>query len=91
MTFVFRVLYYALNTHRMKYIFESPDGGKTVYKRAVGTEERMIVSDNAVDERADMERWLAWKDILKAAKHRPDLAEVLDQAQVLYELTRSES
>ena len=75
----------------MTYIFESPDSGKTVYKRAIGSDDRVLVSDNTVDERADMERWLAWKDILKAAKHKPDLAEILDRAQVLYELTRCES
>ena len=28
-----------------RYIYESPDGGKTVYKRAFGSDERELVED----------------------------------------------
>ena len=28
-----------------RYIYESPDGGKTVYKRAFGSKERELVED----------------------------------------------
>ena len=27
------------------YIYESPDGGKTIYKRAVGSNEKILVKD----------------------------------------------
>ena len=29
-----------------EWIFESPDGGKTIYKRAIGTDEKILVRKN---------------------------------------------
>ena len=33
-----------------EWIFESPDGGKTIYKRAIGTDEKILVKEENKDE-----------------------------------------
>jgi hypothetical protein len=33
----------------MKYIFESPDKGRTIYRRVMGTTKRELVSDTEPD------------------------------------------
>ncbi len=33
-----------------EWIFESPDGGKTIYKRAIGTDEKILVKEVTKDE-----------------------------------------
>ena len=76
--------------HIMKFIYESPDGGKTVYKREPGSPDRVVIKDDTEQEREDTNRWIMWRDILRAAKTNPELTEALDRARVLYELTRRE-
>jgi hypothetical protein len=69
-------------------IFESPDSGQTVYERVAGTLDRVVVRDETEQERDATNRWTAWRDILRAAKHNPALSEALDRAQIIYELSR---
>jgi hypothetical protein len=69
-------------------IFESPDSGRTVYERVAGTLDRVAVKDETEQERDATNRWTAWRDILRAAKHNPALSEALDRAQIIYELSR---
>jgi len=71
-------------------IFESPDSGRTVYKRVAGTLDRVAVKDETDQERDDTNRWCAWRDILRAARHNPALSEALDRAQIIYELSRND-
>ena len=71
-------------------IFESPDSGRTVYKRIAGTLDRVAVKDETEQERDDTNRWCAWRDILRAARHNPALSEALDRAQIIYELSRDD-
>ena len=33
-----------------EWIFESPDGGKTIYKRAIGSDEKILVKEVNKDE-----------------------------------------
>jgi hypothetical protein len=35
----------------VKYIYESPDKGKTVYRRFFGSDKRELVSDNEIEIR----------------------------------------
>ena len=72
-------------------IFESPDSGRTVYKRVAGTLDRIAVKDETEQERDATNRWTAWRDILRAAKHNPALSEALDRAQIIYELSRNDT
>jgi hypothetical protein len=69
-------------------IFESPDSGQTVYERVAGTLDRISIKNETEQERDDTNRWTAWRDILRAAKHNPALSEALDRAQIIYELSR---
>ena len=64
----------------VKTIYESPDGGKTVYARQIGTNERrLIISD-------DSENWnyyLLHKNWDELAKENPAIKEALEQLKVL--------
>lgn len=69
-------------------IFESPDGGRTIYGRLAHTVQRQELNplDPKVNEINNL--WFAWRDILTASKTNPALKEALDRAQVIYELSR---
>lgn len=74
----------------MKYVYESPDGGHTVYRRQIGETQRTL---HSVDEHAQtlahrLEETELWKRILQESKHNPALRSVLDQAKTIYELSR---
>lgn len=76
----------------MKYIFESPDGGETVYRRKLGQTERELhsVTDNKKQQELRQTQWMIWRNILQAAEHNPALQEALDRARVIYELGRND-
>ena len=74
----------------MSYIYESPDGGDTVYKRKIGSTDRLL---HRIDEKKKMQdalevQWLMWKQILLASRTNPALQQALDRAQIIYELSR---
>lgn len=70
-------------------IFESPDGGKTVYVREAGSLDREIYSSIANDyfSSIDVEKW---RKIIKAGKGDPGLQELLDRVIVYYELSKQD-
>jgi hypothetical protein len=72
------------------YVYESPDGGETVYRReSLGnTRELHSQSDAAKRKQTRMQRTDTWLQILDAAETDPDLQELLDRAQVYYELKK---
>ena len=67
-------------------IYESPDGGKTVYARKSGDSSRQLVSET--QEAKDSARWINWKDILELAKTEPSLNDLIVKAEMTYELLR---
>ena len=68
-------------------IFESPDGGKTVFARPPHVVDRVDVT--LTPETQELNNlWFQWRDILTASKTNPALKEALDRAQVIYELSR---
>ena len=75
-----------LNTYIM--IFESPDGGKTVYGRLAHTiqREELTTQDPAQVDLNNL--WFIWRDILTASKTNATLKDALDRAHVIYELSR---
>jgi len=66
-------------------IFESPDGGQTVFARPPHIVDRIEITPESQELN---NLWFQWRDILTAAKSNPALREALDQAQIIYELSR---
>lgn len=63
----------------MTVVFESPDGGKTIYKRIAGSTEReLIQKDNMLSSYA------LWRKICQSAKSKPVLQSALDRVIVTY-------
>ena len=76
-------------------IYESPDGGKMIYVRELGSSERKLIADTrTVDGRPlhdhIMESTL-WNEIHRAAKTNVALADILDQAKMLYAIIKKET
>ena len=71
-----------------EYIFESPDGGHTVYRRHPGKLDReMVTIDSYAQDKLDtLKQDKIWGNIRRAAKSDPALKEMLDQIKVYYEL-----
>jgi len=74
----------------MTYIFESPDGGNTVYRREFGKTERELHSISEQKLRWDqlLEEEMLWVKIAQAGQTNPALQAALEQARVIYELSR---
>jgi hypothetical protein len=69
-------------------IYESPDGGKTVYSRKSGSSDRtMIVEDTTQNY---ITKWYQWKEILKLAETEPSLANAINKAEMLYVILKKE-
>ena len=71
-------------------IFESPDGGRTVYARTPGSLERkMHWQDPSVQrELEELEAQKRWVDIFQARRDNPELDRLCEQIEVFYELGR---
>lgn len=71
-------------------IFESPDGGKTVYSRKSGETDRTLVWEDpeAKKEKLFQQRWVEWRDILTASKDNQGLADLVEKAEVYYRLLK---
>ena len=73
-------------------IFESPDGGRTVYARNPGDTTRKLYSrEPALQKELDeLEQSRRWVEILGARKNNPALDELCQHVEILYELSRKE-
>ena len=76
----------------VSYVHESPDGGKSIYAREVGTTERRLVGYSAdmineINTENEKGRWLA---ILQASKTNPALHEAVERAIIIYELQKNQ-
>jgi hypothetical protein len=71
-------------------IFESPDGGRTVYARRPGSNHRELYTrDPELDkELAELKNQERWQQILAARTDNPELNDLLEKAEILYELSR---
>ena len=72
------------------YVYESHDGGKSVYARETGTLDRQLIgySFDMIEHLKKVDRESQWMDILKQAEHSPALQEAIDRVIVLYELQK---
>jgi hypothetical protein len=73
----------------MSKIFESPDGGETVYVRDEGSVERSLYKESEKKRSLhdDIKESQLWGNIHRVAKTNPALQEALDRVKVTYYLT----
>jgi hypothetical protein len=74
----------------MTYIYESPDGGNTVYRRKFGQSQRELHSISEEKRKWDqqLEEEMLWVKIAQAGRTNPALQAILEQALVIYQLSR---
>ena len=72
-------------------IFESPDGGRTVYARQPGSTHRELYSQDPAlqQELKELESQKRWVDIFQARHAYPELDHLCEQVEILYELSRN--
>lgn len=73
-----------------KFVYESPDGGHTVYAREVGTLNKTIISVSNVKQRIieKNHKQNMFMDILELSKTNPALKNALDNLIIIYNLTK---
>jgi hypothetical protein len=73
-------------------IFESPDGGRTVYARCPGTTVRKLHSQDPSLQRelVELEAQKRWVNIFQARQDNPELNHLCEQVELLYELGRKD-
>ena len=71
-------------------IYESPDGGETVYVRKFGGEQRQlhVQSPRAISIIDQLAEDKLWGDIRRTAKTNPALKQALDEAVLIYTLSK---
>mgnify|MGYP000300706400 CR=1 FL=1 len=69
-----------------KYIFESPDGGETVYRREFGEQHRELVKGDPSAVLLEAQRLYHWKQIFKQANTDLELQELINRVEVFYRL-----
>ena len=73
----------------MTDIFESPDKGETIYVRQTGSTDRYLVKENTSLISQIREDQL-WGNIRRAAETNKTLADILNQAKMVYALIKKE-
>jgi hypothetical protein len=73
------------------YVYETPDGGDTIYRRKIGSDSRELYSTsekkkNLID---DLREQKLWGEIRRAAEDDPVLQEMLDRIVVYHRLRNS--
>jgi hypothetical protein len=73
-------------------IFESPDGGRTVYARQPGNKERTLhwQDPDLQRELVELEKQKRWVDIFQSRNDNPELNHLCEQVEILYELSREQ-
>jgi hypothetical protein len=71
-------------------VYESPDGGQTIYERDVGSSVRTLIKENTSLISQIREDQL-WGNIRREAKTNKTLADILNQAKMVYALIKKEN
>lgn len=74
-----------------KYIFESPDGGETVYRREFGEQHRELIKGDPASKLQEAQRLYQWKNIFEVAKTDTGLQEMIERVEVYYRLKYAKS
>ena len=71
-------------------IYESPDGGETIYIREHGSTQRQLYSESprAISLKEQLVEDKLWGNIRRAAKTNPALQHALDEAILIYTLSK---
>jgi hypothetical protein len=77
-----------IKSHEEIVIYESPDGGKTVYSRKSGSSDRTMIKEDTTQNY--ITKWYEWKEILKLAETEPSLANAINKAEMLYVILKKE-
>ena len=68
----------------VSYVYESPDGGDTVYAREAGSAERIMIGQNtrakSIVEKIQEDK--LWGEIRRMATTDPAIAELLEQVKI---------
>lgn len=76
----------------MTYIYESPDGGNTVFRRVSGSACRELHSVSEQKRKWDqqVEEEMLWVKVFQASRTNPALQQALERALVIYRLTQND-
>jgi hypothetical protein len=68
------------------YVYESPDGGQTMYAREFGTNEKILIgyTYNPEKHKYFSNEDQLWYEIRVAALKNPALQQALEQCKILY-------
>ena len=72
------------------YVYESPDGGNTIYRRLPGTSQRDLVKENTTLI-AQLREDQLWGQIRRMARTDAALQDILERAIIYYNLKRDHS
>jgi hypothetical protein len=74
----------------MPKIFESPDGGRTVYSREFGKREKNFEWEDPEEAKVKerLKESKEWLNILLAARENPALQEAVDRVKIIYHLSK---
>ena len=80
-----------MSDRRETYIYESPDGGDTIYRRKFGDAQRELhsISDKKRSLIDDLRKTKLWGEIHRSAEKDPVLKEMLDQIEIYHHLKNS--
>jgi hypothetical protein len=72
-------------------IFESPDGGETVYGRRPGESTRILIKNRSPSLHEKMMQSQLWHEIREAAETNPALRAAMDEVIMIYRLTKEDT
>lgn len=72
------------------YVYESPDGGETVYAREVGTNERKLIGQTFKAQELEQEykNEMLWREMNRAAKTNEALQRAMEYAIIIYHMSK---
>jgi hypothetical protein len=72
------------------YIYESPDGGDTVYAREAGSTERVMIGQNtrAKSLMDQIQEDKLWGNIRRMSENDAGMAELLERVKIYYHLKK---
>lgn len=75
-----------------KYVYESPDGGKTIRKREFGSSKSIVLREDPIEklDAARLRRAVQLLEIANCAETNPTLKDALEQLEMLYLLIKDE-
>ena len=67
-----------------EWIYESPDGGDTIYRRRTGSDQRELIQTGPLHQ-ARLRSQL-WRDIFQAAESDAELQHLIDRVEIYHRL-----